>query len=59
MGAYSTILITESKAKKYIFDKLLSADNTLLEELMDKFLSDRLYNVRIVDDSEENDDSLL
>lgn len=60
MSAYSTIFVTESKAKDYLIREILSADYEKLKEYLDKSLQDRLYNVAIVDDgSKINDDELL
>ena len=60
MSAYSTIFVTESKAKDYLIREILSADYEKLKEYLDKSLQDRLYNVVIVDDgSKINDDELL
>jgi hypothetical protein len=60
MGAHSTLRITRSKAREYLFSTLLSMGDDSMEELLDRELSDRLYRVRIVDDNEtENDDEAL
>ena len=60
MSAYSTIFVTESKAKDYLIREILSADYEKLKKYLDKSLQDRLYNVSIVDDgSKINDDELL
>jgi len=60
LSAYSTIFVTESKAKDYLIREILSADYEKLKEYLDKSLQDRLYNVAIVDDgSKINDDELL
>jgi len=60
LSAYSTIFVTESKAKDYLIREILSADYEKLKEYLDKSLQDRLYNVVIVDDgSKINDDELL
>jgi hypothetical protein len=60
MSAYSTIFVTESKARDYLIREIISADYEKLKEYLDKSLRDRLYNVAIVDDgSKINDDELL
>jgi hypothetical protein len=60
MSAYSTIFITESKAREYLIREIMSADEEKLKEFLDKSLRDRLYNSVIVADmSEINDDNLL
>lgn len=60
MSAYSTIFVTESKARDYLIREIISADYEKLKEYLDKSLQDRLYNVVIVDDgSKINDDELL
>ena len=60
MSAYSTIFVTESKARDYLIREIVSADYEKLKEYLDKSLRDRLYNVVIVDDgSKINDDELL
>lgn len=60
MSAYSTIFITESKAREYLIREIMSADEEKLKEFLDKSLRDRLYNSVIVADmSEMNDNNLL
>jgi len=60
LSAYSTIFVTESKARDYLIREIISADYEKLKEYLDKSLQDRLYNVAIVDDgSKINDDELL
>ena len=60
MSAYSTIFITESKAREYLIREIMSADEEKLKEFLDKSLRDRLYNSVIVADmSEVNDNNLL
>ncbi len=60
MSAYSTLFITESKAREYLIREIISADTEKLKEYLDKSLRDRLYNSVIVADmSEINDDNLL
>ena len=60
MSAYSTIFVTESKARDYLIREIVSANYEKLKEYLDKSLQDRLYNVVIVDDgSKINDDELL
>lgn len=59
MSAYSTLLITRSKAKQVVFDRLLNISDQELEEMMDRILDERLYNSRIVSDDEPNDDDVI
>lgn len=61
MSAFSTIYITESKAREYLIREIMSADYDKLKEYLDKSLKDRLYNSAIVSDSwvETNDNNLL
>ena len=58
MSAYTTLLITRSKAKEEYLKSLLVTDE-VLEEFMDKLLDNRLYNAVIVDDNHQNDDSAV
>ena len=61
MGAYSTLNITRKKALE-IWIANITADPTTeeLERFMDNYLEPRLYNCRIVADSDEynNDDEI-
>lgn len=60
MSAYSTIFITDRKAREYLIREIMSADEEKLKEFLDKSLRDRLYNSVIVADmSEMNDNNLL
>ncbi len=60
MSAFSTIFITESKAREYLIREIMSADIEKLKEYLDKSLKDRLYySVIVADMSEINDDNLL
>lgn len=59
MGAYSTIRITRSKARSHIMQQYLMMNDEQMEIVLDQLLGERLYNVRIVNDDEENDDTLL
>ena len=58
MSAYSTLMISETKAKLLLLEEVLGRepDNKELEAFMDRHLEDRLYNCRIVPDDEPNDD---
>lgn len=60
MSAYSTIFVTESKAREYLIQEIMRADYSRLKEYLDKSLEDRLYNSVIVANmSEINDNHLL
>lgn len=61
MSAFSTIYVTESKAREYLIREIMSADCNKLKEYLGKSLQDRLYNSAIVSDSwtETNDNDLL
>lgn len=60
MGANSTIQITRGAAQRFLVQKMMgNLPEATLEILMDEFLRERLYNVRIVDDGDANDDTLL
>lgn len=60
MSAYSTLHITRSKAKAFIFDKVNNMSDTELEEILDRILEHRLYNTLIVsDDAQDPDDCVL
>lgn len=60
MSAFSTIFITESKAREYLVREIMSADYDKLKKYLDKSLQDRLYNsVILADMSEINDNHLL
>lgn len=61
MSAFSTIYVTESKAREYLIREIMSADYNKLKEYLDKSLQDRLYNSAIVSDAwiETNDNDLL
>ena len=52
MGAYSTLYITRSKARKIIYEKIMGGlSDEELEKFCDEILEPRLYRCRIVDDS--------
>lgn len=60
MSAFSTLKITRGRAYRLVLDHLavgLSDDD--LEAMCDRILEGRLYNCRIVDDGQENDDGQL
>lgn len=61
MSAYATLRITRSKAVDTLMKEFISSmqDDNRLEFLMDQLLEDRVYNCRIVEDNEENDDEVL
>jgi hypothetical protein len=60
MGVYSTLHITESKAKEKVIEYLEKCSMEELGNFMDVVLEKRLYNCTIVpDDTEGNDDSVL
>lgn len=59
MGAYTSIRITRSAAKKYMMERLFNIQDSQLEDFMDAELNDRLYDCVIVNDEDENDDDLL
>ena len=61
MSAYSTIRITRAKAKAMTIAYILEygCHDEMLRNFCDEILHDRLYNVRIVDDGEENDEERL
>ena len=42
-----------------MLEKMFDISDSELEAFMDRELDDRLYNCRIVDDSEENDDGVI
>lgn len=59
MGAYSTLLITRTKAKQLVLNKVFTMSDEELEKFCDLILEDRLYNCRIVGDHEKNDDEVV
>ncbi len=59
MSAYSTIRITESKARNVLFAHFLQMNKTELEEHLNNYLQNSLYNCEIVDDSSDNNDDLI
>ena len=59
MSAYATVKITRSAARKFLTRSVYFPDK-LLEDLIDDYLKEKLYNCQIVDDnSEDNSDELL
>ena len=59
MGAHSTIRITRTAARTYLLNQLLRSDDAALEQMLDTALYGRLYNARLVDEDDENDNDLL
>lgn len=61
MSAYTTISITRSTAiKLYLQEKFPGqSPDKVLEEFLDDFLRERLYNAFVVDDDAPNDDHLV
>lgn len=57
MSAYSTLKITRSEARRQALATVLTAEDSVLADIMDAVLRERLYNCRIVDDGAENDDA--
>jgi hypothetical protein len=58
MGIYSTLDITRKTAIEKIRNVDLDNDE-IISKLMDVLLEPRLYNVRIVNDDEKNDDYII
>lgn len=58
MGAHTSLVLTEGKAREIVFDFLAAADREQLRRLASRILSERsLYNIaRIVERDEPNDD---
>jgi hypothetical protein len=57
MGAHSTIDITRTKARRTLVMAIMEADDTMLEDMMDNYLYEKLYNCNIVEDDHfPNDD---
>jgi hypothetical protein len=56
MSAYSTLRITRKSARLQALATVALADDALLADILDAVLRERLYNCRIVDDTDENDD---
>lgn len=61
MSAFSTLYITRNKARELYLQKALGViTDQELEEFLDGYLRDKLYNAIIVDDtSEPNDDNVV
>lgn len=59
MGAYTTIHVSEAKARAFLMQRIAIANHDQLGRMMDDELSDDLYNVRIVSSSDEAEDHLL
>ena len=60
MSAYSTLYITRDKALLLYCKKVLSITDEQLEDFLDNYLEQRLYNAVVVDnDRFTNDDQVL
>lgn len=61
MSAYSTLRISRTRAKLMVIEYIsrYGCNDSMLESFCDELLHERLYNVRIVDDGEENDENRL
>lgn len=59
MGAFSTVYITESKARETAVRWANTCSKEELETIMDAVLETRLYHCRVVPDDYENDDNIL
>lgn len=60
MSAYSTLRITESKARSLVVTAALTANRETLVRMVDDVLGERLYTCDIVPDGwEDNDDGLV
>lgn len=57
MSAYTTLKITRSKAKLLAVAAVMAANDEELEAIVDSVLRERLYNCRIVNDDEANDEA--
>lgn len=56
MSAYSTLRVTRKTARLQALATIAMADDELLASVLEGVLRARLYNVRIVEDTDENDD---
>ncbi len=60
MSAYTTLFITRSKAKQAMLEKTIGEiTDEELEEFMDRLLEPQLYNCRIVNNDDANDDDII
>lgn len=59
MSAFATIYVTREAAQNFALRKLLSCSDEQLAEVLEVFLTSRLYNCRITCDNESNDNELL
>jgi hypothetical protein len=59
MSALSTLMITRTKARELLFEKVCKASDSELEDMIDVILAEKLYNCRIVNDNEDNDNYVL
>lgn len=55
MGANSTAYISKEKAISFIHSHLSELNNASLEEILDIWLREKLYNARIDEDGRDND----
>lgn len=59
MGAYSTLHITRTTARHALLEKVMEADDETLGDMLDVILRERLYNAIVVNDDQDNSDSVL
>lgn len=60
MSEFTTIRVTRHAARKYLVARLMDAADFEMEDMLDTFLAERLYNSQIVHDDEvQNDDEIL
>ena len=59
MGAESTVRVTRDRLRGALSAYIIMASDSELEEMADAVLRDRLYNCRIVNTGEDNDDEIL
>ena len=60
MGAHSTIKVTRTTARRLVADWMATGvGDDELRFLCDHILDERLYNVQLVSDDEENDDDRI
>lgn len=59
MGAHATLRITRDRAIRYLLEAMATCPDGDIEQMMDIFLDERLYNCRIVDSDQENDHERL
>lgn len=56
MGAFSTVAISRTAAKKAVAEYVERCGDEELGRVMDQILADRLYNVQIVEDGDPQAD---